>query len=144
MKGITVPLPANDLGSLKKPPHVLPQLIDMITGKRQLPPEQQEQRWEHLVECIHCQTFLGSYLVKMIEYDKAHGNPAGTAQELLTRLTQIIHETLKEDIPAYVEALREQSEEETNNRFPRLAEHLQACRDCQSAVQDLRSWLGQS
>jgi hypothetical protein len=143
MKEITVPLPTSDPADLGKFPHFLPQLIDMITGKCQLFPAQQEQCWQHLAECIHCQTFLGSYLVEIIKYDKAHNNPEGSAQELLIQLTQIMHKTLKEDIPAYVEALEEQREEEANSRFPLLADHLQACQDCQLAVQDLRSWLRQ-
>lgn len=141
MKGITAPLHVSDLGDLNKPPHVLSQLIDMITGELQLPPAQQEQRWEHLAECIHCQAFLGSYLIKMIEYNKAHGEPEEPAQELLSRLARIMHETLKEDIPAYVETLEELGEGHAKSRFPEFANHLQTCRDCQLAVQDLRSWL---
>ncbi len=144
MNKITVTLPASGWESLEKPPHVLPQLISILTGQDQVLPAQQEQRWAHLAECVHCQEFLRRYLAKMIEYDKAQGNPEGQAPELLTQLAHIMHEQLKEDVPAYVETLEELNEEEANRRFPRFAMHLAMCRDCQEAVQDLHSWLSQS
>jgi hypothetical protein len=134
-------LPTIESESLEKPPHVLPQFIDMINGKRQFNPTQQKQRWEHLATCIHCQIFLGSYLVKAIEYNKLHSIPEGSEQKLLSQLTKVMHKTLEEDIPTYVEVLVGQDEEEANNRFPLLAHHLRECPGCHSAVQDLRSWL---
>ncbi len=137
-------LPAIEPESLDKSPHVLSQLIDMINGKRQFTPTQQKHRWEHLAACIHCQVFLGSYLVKAIEYNKAHGIPEGPEQKLLSRLTKVMHKTLKEDIPAYVEVLVGQDEEEANDRFPLLSHHLRECPACHSAVQDLQSWLRQA
>src|SRR5450755_1926064 len=144
MNKITVTLPTSSWKHLEKLPHVLPQLIDILTGQDQMLPAQQEQRWAHLAECVHCRLFLRSYLVKMIEYDKAQGNPEGLAPELLTQLAYIMHEQLKEDIPAYVETLEAQNEEEANRRFPRFANHLSTCRYCQEALQDLHSWLSQS
>jgi hypothetical protein len=63
---------------------------------------------------------------------------------LLTQLTHLMHGQLKEDIPAYVEILEEQNEEEANRRFPRLVKHLATCQVCQEAVQELHSWLSQS
>ena len=53
------------------------------------------------------------------------------------------HATFKEEIPAYVEALIEQSEQEVHARFPLLTEHVSVCQDCQEEVRDLRSWLTQ-
>ncbi len=144
MNKITVTLPTSGWESLEKPPHVLPQLINILTGQYQVLPAQQEQRWAYLAECVQCQEFLRRYLAKMIEYDKAQGTLEGQAPELLTQLTHIMHEQLKEDIPAYVETLEEQNEEEANRRFPRFAKHLSICRDCQTAVQDLHCWLSQS
>ncbi|MGI9061136.1 MAG: hypothetical protein ACR2H5_21445 [Ktedonobacteraceae bacterium] len=144
MNKITATLLASGWESLEKPPHVLPQLIDILTGQDQELLAQQEQRWAHLAECVHCQEFLRSYLVKTIEYDKAQGNAEGSAPELLTQLTHLMHEQLKEDIPAYVDTLEELNEEEANRRFPHFAKHLAACGDCQAVVQDLHSWLSQS
>ncbi len=144
MKKGAATLSTNDLGSLSQSPHVMTQFIDMLAGKQPLSLARQEQRWEHLAHCIDCQVFLGSYLVKLIEYDKANGIPTELAQELLAQLAQLIelsHETLKEDIPAYVEALEELSEEDAKQKFPQLGEHVQHCSDCQEAVEDLRLWL---
>lgn len=143
MKKRTATLFLIDPGDLNKPPHVLSQFLDAIMGDGQLYVDQQVQRWEHLAQCIHCQAFLGSYLVKVIEYNKEHGEPEDSAQKLLIQLKHIIHERLKEDISRYVEMLIDQGEEEASRRFPEFAEHLQACRDCYATVQDLRSWLTQ-
>ena len=138
---ITAMLPKIEPESVEKPPHVVPQYIDMIKGKRHFTSAQQKHRWEHLASCIHCQVFLGSYLVKAIEYNKAHGIPEGLEQKLLSQLNEVMHETLKEDILGYVEVLIGQDEEDANDRFPLLAHHLQECPVCHSAVQDLQSWL---
>jgi hypothetical protein len=144
MTKVTITQPLSGWESLKKPPHVLPQLIAILSGQDQELPAQQEQRWAHLAECIDCQAFLRSYLVKLIESDKAQDNAETLAPALLTQLTYIMHEQLKEDIPAYVETLETQNEEEANRRFSRFAMHLSTCRDCQGAVQDLHAWLSQS
>ena len=141
MPSTTVPLPMNELEDLQRPPHVLSQLIDMLFDEERFLPEQQTQRWTHLATCIPCQSFLGSYLLQSIEYDKAHGKPEGPAQEHLARLIQHMHQTLEVDIPPYVEALEERGVEEANKLFPQFAEHVQTCPECQSAVQDLRRWL---
>jgi hypothetical protein len=130
--------------SLDKSPHVLSQFIDMINGKRQFTSAQQKHRWEHVAACIHCQIFLGSYLVKAIEYNKAHGILEGPELKLLSRLNKVMHKTLKEDIPAYAEVLVGQDEEEANNRFPLLSHHLRECPTCHSTVQDLQFWLRQA
>lgn len=140
MKRRTVTLPASDPGDLLKPPHVLSQFMDAIKGKQQLSSDQQEQRRKHLAECIHCQAFLGSYLVDTL---KEHDNPHELARELLTQLRRIMHETLAADISAYVDMLVENGKEEADNRFPLFAEHLQTCQDCWRAVQELQAWLKQ-
>ena len=143
MRSTTIPLPISELEALQYPPHVLSQLIDMLSDEEQSLLVQREQRWAHLATCIPCQTFLGSYLLKTIEYNEAHGSPEGSVQELLARLIQSIHQTLEADVAPYVEALEEQGVEEANNEFPQFAEHLQTCRECQAAVQDVRVWVHQ-
>lgn len=143
MKRRTATLPTSDPGSLNEPPHVLSELIDTITGKFQPSPTQQEQIRAHLVECLHCQGFLGTYLLKTIEYNQKNSSPEAPAQALLARLTHLMHETLKKSLPAYIDDLREKGQEAANRRFPLFADHLQACQDCQSAVRDLRAWLDQ-
>lgn len=137
----TATLPKIEPESVEKPPHVVPQYIDMINGKRHFTPVQQKKRWGHLSSCIHCQVFLGSYLVKAIEYNRTHGIPEGLEEKLLSQLNEVMHETLKEDILGYVEVLIGQDEEEANDRFPLLAHHLRECSVCRSAIQDLVSWL---
>ena len=137
----TVAIPESDLGQA---PHVMTQFIDMLANEQPLSLAQQTERWEHLSSCLECQVFLGSYLVKLIEDDKACGIPTEVAEDLLARLSQLIkssHETLKEDVPAYVEALEELREEDAKQRFPQLSEHVQHCSDCQEEIGDLRLWL---
>lgn len=136
-------LPASDPGDLLKPPHVLSQFMDAIMGKQQLSSDQQEQRRKHLAECIHCQAFLGSYLVNRLEETETPDGPGAPVQELLTQLRRIMHETLAADVSAYADKLVKNGKEEANNQFPLFAEHLQSCQDCQLAVQDLQAWLRQ-
>jgi hypothetical protein len=138
MKEFITARPVRIFEDLKKPPHVLSQFIDMLTGRGPLDLVQQGQRWQHLAGCIDCQTFLGIYL---IEYEKAEGSLEGPVRELLSQLTQIMHETLKKDIPAYVDTLEEQGKEPATSHFPLFSEHMQSCPDCQLAVRDLQSWL---
>lgn len=137
-------LPASDPGDLRKPPHVLSQYMDAIMGKQPLSSDQQAERKKHLAGCIHCQAFLASSLLSMLKDSETPVHLQEEAHELLTQLTGIIHETLAADTSAYVDELIERGNEEANNRFPLFAEHLQSCRDCQRAVQDLQTWLKQS
>ncbi len=130
-----------DVEELREPPHVISQLIDMVLGEDQNLLAQQEQRWAHLKICVSCQAFLGSYLLKAIEYDKAHDIPSQGTQQLLSKLTQLMHGTLAEDMPAYIEALENRGEAEANKLFTQFVDHLRSCRECQLEVQDLRSWL---
>lgn len=143
MKEIVATLPVDGLDDLQKPPHVMSQFIDLLTGELQQFSTEPEQRWGHLEECLHCQVFLGSYLAKLIEYNEKNNNPVKPEQELLTRLIQVMHETLRRDIPAYIEVFEEQGEKEASKRFPQLTEHFQTCQDCCQAVEDLRVWLRQ-
>lgn len=143
-KTTTNTLPEIESERLEKAPHVLTQFIDMINGKCQFNPTQKKQNWKHVSECIYCQTFLGIYLVKAIEYNKAHGFNEVLEQKLLSRLTRIMHKAFEEDIPTYVEVLIEYNEEEASNRFPHLAVHMRECLTCHTAMQDLQSWLGQA
>lgn len=127
-------------GELEKPPHLVSQFIDMLIDQQPLSAELQEERWEHLELCIYCQGFLGTYLLKKIEYDTEHGESEEAAKVLLSQLKHLMHETLKKDIPAYVEMFLEQSETQAR-QFPLLVEHLATCKDCQDEVQALQTWL---
>jgi hypothetical protein len=143
MRRETAILSANNPGDLYKPPHVLSEFLDMLTGERQLSSERQEQRWNHLAGCIHCQVFLGSYLVNALNESDTPDEAKKSTRELLTQLAAIIHETLKADMLAYIDESIERGNEAANNQFPLFAEHLQSCHDCQAAVQDLQRWFKQ-
>lgn len=143
MKVPTQPL-VDGPGELEKPPHLLSQFIDMLIDQQPLSIEQQEERWEHLEQCIYCQSFLGIYLLKRIEDDTQHGEVEESTKMLLSRLTHIMHETLQDDIPAYVEMFVAQGEIQAYKHFPLLTEHLVTCKDCQNEVQTLQIWLRQS
>lgn len=138
MKESEAPIGASE--KLNQPPHILPQLIDIVTGKRESSSAEQKQRWQHLARCIFCQTFAGNYLLEVIESEDQNGSRE-IACKLLARLTSIMHKTLAEDIPAYAEILVEQGDERAHQRFPLLTEHLQTCRACHSEAQHLRAWL---
>ena len=148
MQKNTIPLPRDDQEvlpgyseDLTQPPHVLPQLIEMIADHRQPPPAQKESRLQHLATCIQCQTFLGIYLLELIAEEKKHNKSVEVAQQWLDQVKQLMHETLQADIPAYTETLVELGEKKASERFPELAQHIHTCQDCYSTVQDVRSWL---
>ena len=129
--------------SLNRPPHVLSQLIGIITAELQSSSDNQEQRWKHLAGCIYCQAFLGDYLLGIMANKEEFDLSTGAVRDLFSRLTRIMHQTIERDIPAYVEILVEQSAERAKRCFPLLSEHLQTCQDCRAAVRDLRKWLQQ-
>lgn len=143
MPELTIILPVSEPGNLHEPPHVLAQFVDMVTAKSFADDESQKQISTHLATCIYCQTMLGSYLVALSKYNKAHNIPVDDVEKLLGQLKDIIHETIKDDIPAYVDALMEQNEKKANQHYPLFAEHLQSCEDCKREVADLHSLLQQ-
>lgn len=130
-----------DSEKLNRPPHVLPQLIDIVSGKLKPSSTEQEQRWQHLAGCIFCQTLAGNYLLEVIEGEEEQDSSREAARKLLAKLTGIMHKTLAEDIPAYAETFIEQGDERARQQFPLLTEHLQTCQTCQSEVQHLHAWL---
>lgn len=127
--------------NLNRPPHVLPQLIKLVEEGSQSTSDEQMHRWQHLAECVHCQTLLGCYLLKIIADKQARNLLAQHEQELLNRLRDIIHKTLAEVLPAYTEVLVGRGAEEAARRFPIFAEHLRECQVCSPAVRDLQAWL---
>ena len=137
----TIPFFKDAIEDVSRPPHVVPQFVDMILGEQQLSPTHQQQAWDHLAVCIQCQTFLECYLHEVIAYNKEHSEPDERVRKLLTKLAQIIHETLKEDIPAYVETVEKQGAATAARRFPQFAEHLPTCQICQLTVQNIHEWL---
>jgi hypothetical protein len=138
-KGVSLPKHAAE--DLAQEPHMMGRLIEMVTGKQQLAAVEQEQRWLHLSRCLPCQTFLVTYLLEVIASDKASGRSVASAQKMLSKLQRLMHETLKEDIPAYVEMLEERGEKNAKVRYSWLAEHIPMCEECAASVQELRAWL---
>ncbi|SRR5260370_29819117 len=130
--------------SLLEKPHILSHILDVLTRKRQLIAAERKRMREHLTNCIHCQVFLWRFLAETIKYDQEHGILDESGRKLLAQLTRIIHETLKDAIPRYVEVLEGRGEEEANKQFPILEEHLKNCRICQYIVEGTRSWLRQA
>ena len=128
---------------LDQAPHVLAQLLNLLGGTGPLAVAQRQQIGQHLAICIPCQVGVEIALLAVIEDAQTREQPVQYAQKLLACLARITHATFKEEIPAYVEALLEQSEQEVHARFPLLTEHVNMCQDCQEEVRDLRSWLTQ-
>jgi len=126
---------------LNQPPHILPQLIDIVTGEQQYTSAEQEQRWQHLARCMYCQAFTGIYLLEVIESEVEPGSSKERARKLLIKLTSVMHRVLAVDIPPYVEMFVEQGGERAHQQFPMLGEHLPTCQACQAEVQNLYTWL---
>ena|SRR6266566_6437142 len=130
---------------LDKPPHILPQLVEIVEGDWQPASTEQEQLLAHLVECEYCQVTLGV----LVEARLAEGSPGSSsedpARQLLTRLGGITQKRQAhyEQIATYIETLDMSGEKAANEKYPELAEHLKRCKDCQFLVKSTRALIGQ-
>ncbi len=130
--------------NLNKPPHIVPELINMMIDECQPSLPAREQCLKHLIECLSCQVALGTLLMTELDYDRQAGCSTEPVQKLLSRLTEITHKTqIQEQMGGYIEALQKEREEEANKQFPIFAEHLKSCKDCHSTVEGTLSLLVQ-
>src|SRR5260370_29621907 len=126
---------ARDSYNLEQPPHILLALIDLVRGEGHTNSYEQEQILGHLAECMHCQDALRTLLAIELDQDRQVGITEEPIWQLISRLTSIIEKTqIRQDIPAYVEAIELWGNEEAKKKYPGLAEHLQNCKSCQSTV----------
>lgn len=127
---------ACDSDFLEKPPHILPTLIDLVRGEGHLTSIEQEQLSGHLAECITCQNVLKTLLAIELDQDRRMGLSEEPIWKLISRLSAILEKTnIRNNIPAYIEALELLGEKEAKKRYARLTEHLQNCKNCQSLVE---------
>ena len=125
-------------------PHVLEQLIKLISDNRSLTRAERKKMREHLVGCLYCQAFLGEYLIESIEYDRVNSTSEIPARNLIAQLEKVMHQRLKEDIPAYVETVERSGEDEAYKHFSLLVSHFVDCQECRAEVEGLQSWLRQA
>ena len=120
---------------LEQPPHVLSVLIDLVRGEVHPNSSEQERIFGHLSECVLCQDALRTLLAIELDRDRQIGITEEPIRKLISRLSSIIEKTqIRQDIPAYIEAIELWGDEEAGKRYPQLAEHLQNCKSCQSLV----------
>lgn len=134
--------PGANSESLEEHPHVVQKLINLVKNEWQPTPPQYEELLTHLTGCIDCQIALGTLIAIEREYDRATSSPVGPAEQLLSRITKIIHETkARDEIRAYIELLEAKGEKKANKKFPQFVEHLKQCKACQLAVEETRDLL---
>jgi hypothetical protein len=138
----TTAMIAQDSYNLEQPPHILPVLIDLIRGEEHPNSDEQERILAHLAECVFCQDALRTLLAIELDQDRQIGITEEPIGKLISRLSSIIEKTqIREEIPAYIEAIELWGDEEAKKRHPKLAEHLQNCKSCQlliTGVQNLK------
>ncbi len=126
---------AQDSYKLDQPPHILLVLIDLVKGEGHLNADDQERMVGHLAECLACQDALRTLLAIELDQDRQVGITEEPIAKLISRITSIIEKThIRQDIPAYVEAIELWGDEEAKKKYPGLAEHLQNCQSCRSMV----------
>src|SRR5579863_4296955 len=132
-----------DAAKLAKPPHILSQLMDIVTGDVELDTTEQEQLLEHLVDCEYCQTVLVMLVGAGLADDNASDSSENIVRELLARQRETMRKKHAnyEQIAAYIETLEVQGQEEANKKYPALVEHLQHCLDCRNLVESTRTLL---
>jgi hypothetical protein len=129
-------LPAYDKDFLDKPPHILLALNDLVRGEGHLTSIKQEQLSGHLAECLACQNVLKTLLAIELDQDRQIGLSEEPIWKLISRLSAILEKTnIRNDIPAYIEALELLGEKEAKKRYARLTTHLQNCKSCQSMIE---------
>lgn len=126
---------------LHEPPHILSQLVNIVTGDLELDSIEQEQLLEHLVDCECCQTALVMLVDSELADDNASDSSENVARELLARQRETMQKKHAhyEQIAAYIETLEVQGQEEANKKYPALVEHLQHCIDCRHLVESTRT-----
>ena len=121
--------------NLEQSPHILPVLIGLIKGEAHPDSLEQERIFGHLTECVLCQDALRTLLAIELERERQIGITEEPLRKLISKLSDIIEEThIRQGIPAYIEAIGLWGNEEARKKYPRLAEHLQNCRSCQSLI----------
>ena len=128
---------------LDKPPHILPQLMEIVEGDWQ--PTEQEQLLAHLVECEYCQVTLRV----LVEARLAEGSPGVSsedpARKLLARLGEVVQKKQAhyEQIAAYIEQLEARGEKAANKKYPDLDQHLKQCKEFQTLVKSTLALIDQ-
>ena len=134
------PMITPDSINLEQPPHVLPVLIGLVRGEAHPDSLEQERIFGHLTECVLCQDALRTLLAIELDRDRQIGITEAPIKKLISRLSSIIEKTqIRQDIPAYIEAIELWGDEEAKKRYPQLADHLQNCKSCQSLVTAVQS-----
>jgi len=126
---------------LHEPPHILSQLMEIVTGDWQPLPNEQQQLLEHLVECEYCQAAL----VWLVDAEYVEDNSSNSSGNLVPGLLAWQRESMQkkhahyEQIAAYIETLEAQGEEEASKKYTVLVEHLQHCIDCRHLVESTQT-----
>ena len=135
-----VPMITPDSPDLEQPPHVLPVLIGLVRDEAHPDSFEQERILGHLTECVLCQDALRTLLAIELDRDRQIGITEAPIRKLISRLSSIIEETqIRQDIPAYIEAIELWGYEEAQKRFPKLGDHLRNCKSCQLLVADVQN-----
>ncbi|HYT37558.1 MAG TPA: hypothetical protein VEL49_10290 [Ktedonobacteraceae bacterium] len=128
---------------LDKPPHILPQLMEIVEGDWQPTPTRQEQLLAHLVECEYCQVTLRVLVEARLDEGSPGSSSEDPVRELLARLGGFAQKKQAhyEQIAAYIETLEARGEKAANKKYPELAEHLKQCKECQMLVKSTRTLI---
>jgi hypothetical protein len=126
-------------------PHYLGELIRFVAGEWDPDPSQQEQLVTHLAMCSYCRIALIELLFAEQEHEKKLNSLLEVSiRDVLMQFVTIHHELEARDyeqIAAYAEAILTEKKEETDKRFPWLAEHLERCLVCRSTLAEMLTFL---
>lgn len=126
--------------NLEQPPHILPVLIDLVRDEGHPNSYEQDRILRHLAECVSCQDALRTLLAIELDQERQVGITKEPIRKLILKFSSIIEKIqIRKDIPAYIEAIESWGDEEARKRYPRLAEHLQHCKGCQSLVMGVQN-----
>jgi hypothetical protein len=141
------PITAKRGSDLLSPPHVIPALMELFAGDRQLALAQQEQMFTHLVVCEYCRTAAMFLLGVAQAYDERNHDPGAVAHELLLRFAALdgkIEAHRYERLSVYAETIVAEGREKAAALFPALSAHLKACSDCRAMVDETVAFISEA
>ena len=126
------------------PPHIVGELIHLVGGEWQPDSSQQEQLIVHFTECPYCRIAFIVLLSAEQKYNRLNSYPEEPLRSLLARFIATHHEIEARELEhmgKYAESIVAEGREESDKRFPILAEHITRCPSCKSTLEETLAFL---
>ena len=128
-------------------PHIAQNLLQLVQGEWYPNPREMDQLIDHLFRCHYCRSALKVLLAVEPAETRLKGDPETVADEILLRFVTILDEIEAREyeyLSSFAEAVANEGREKAEERFPTLAAHLKSCSICESALNDILTFLDET